>query len=79
MIVRQSDIGITKTLDRHGIALERKGMKVFTRLNHAKGAASFGMDLAPNAVLNSGSLKTGTPLMTSNPAIGLDVPLKAVA
>ena len=79
LIVRQSDFGVTKTLDRLGIALERKGMKVFTRLKHAKGAASFGMDLAPNAVLISGSPKTGTPLMTSNPAIGLDVPLKAVA
>ena len=79
LIVRQSDSGVTKNLDRLGIALERKGMKVFTRLNYAKGAASFGMDLAPNVVLISGSPETGTPLMTSNPAIGLDVPLKAVA
>ena len=78
LIVRQSDFDVTKTLDRLGIALERKGMKVSTRLNHAKGAASFGMDLAPNAALISVSPKTGTPLMTFNQAIGLDVPLKAV-
>ena len=79
LIVKQSDFGVTKTLDRLGIAMERKGIKVFARVNHAKGAASVGMDLAPNAVLIFGSPKIGTPLMTSNPAIGLDLPLKAVA
>ena len=79
LIVKQSDFGVTKTLDRLGIAMERNGIKVFARVNHAKGAASVGMDLAPNAVLIFGSPKIGTPLMTSNPAIGLDLPLKAVA
>ena len=79
LIVKQSDFGVTKTLGRLGIAMERKGIKVFARVNHAKGAASVGMDLAPNAVLIFGSPKIGTPLMTSNPAIGLDLPLKAVA
>ena len=79
LIVRQGDFGVTQTLNRLGIALERKGMKVFTRLNHAKGAASFGMYLAPNAELISESPTIRTPLMISNSAIGLDVPLKTVA
>lgn len=79
LIVKQSDFGVTKTLDRLGIALERKGIKVFSRVDHAKGAASVGMELAPAAVMIFGSPKIGTPLMASNPAIGLDLPLKAVA
>lgn len=79
LIVKQSDFGVTKTLDRLGIAMERKGIKVFARIDHAKGAKSVGMDLAPTAVIIFGSPKIGTPLMTSNPAIGLDLPLKAVA
>ena len=79
LIVKQSDFGVTKTLDRLGIALERKGIKVFARIDHAKGAKSVGMDMTPPAVIIFGSPKIGTPLMTSNPAIGLDLPLKAVA
>ena len=35
--------------------------------------------MTPTAVIIFGSPKIGTPLMTSNPAIGLDLPLKAVA
>ncbi len=58
--------------------LERKGIKVFKRLNHAKGAKSVGMDLPPAEVLIFGTPKIGTPLMQSNPMIGLDLPLKAL-
>jgi uncharacterized protein (DUF302 family) len=79
LIVKQSDFGVTKTLDRLGIALERAGIKVFARIDHAKGAQTVGMELSPTAVIIFGTPKIGTPLMTSNPAIGLDLPLKAVA
>ena len=79
LIVKQSDFDVTKTLDRLGNALERKGIKVFARIDHAKGAQSVGMALPPTAVIIFGSPKIGTPLMTSNPAIGLDLPLKAAA
>lgn len=79
LIILQSDFGVTKTLDRLGIALERKGIKVFARIDHAKGAQSIGMTLQPTSVIIFGTPKIGTPLMASNPAIGLDLPLKAVA
>jgi uncharacterized protein (DUF302 family) len=79
LIIKKSDFGVIKTLDRLGIALERAGIKVFSRIDHAKGAQSVGMELAPTAVIIFGTPKIGTPLMTSNPAIGLDLPLKAVA
>ena len=79
LIVKKNDFGVSKTLDRLGIALERKGIKVFSRIDHAKGAKSANMDLAPTALIIFGTPKIGTPLMTSNPAIGLDPPLKAVA
>lgn len=79
LIIQQSDFGVTKTLDRLGIALERNGIKVIARLDHAKNAQSAGLELAPNAIIIFGNPKLGTPLMTSNPMIGLDLPLKAVA
>ena len=78
LIIKQSDFGVEKTIDRLGIALERAGIKVFARINHAKGAKSVGMDLSPTTTLIFGTPKIGTPLMRSNPAIGLDLPLKAV-
>lgn len=78
LIIKQSDFGVEKTIDRLGIALERAGIKVFTRINHAKGAKSVGLDLSPTTTLIFGTPKIGTPLMKSNPAIGLDLPLKAV-
>ena len=79
LIVKESDFGVVKTLDRLGIALERAGIKVFARIPHDKGAASVGLDLNPTQVMIFGNPKLGTPLMQSNPAIGLDLPLKAVA
>ena len=79
LIIKESDFDVAKTLDRLGIAMGRKGIKVFKRVNHAKGAMSVGMDLAPAEVLIFGTPKIGTPLMQSNPMIGLDLPLKALA
>lgn len=79
LIIKNSDFGVAKTLDRLGIAMERKGIKVFKRINHAKGAKSVGMDMASAEVLIFGTPKIGTPLMQSNPMIGLDLPLKALA
>jgi len=79
LIVKRSDFGVTKTLDRLGIALERAGIEVFARIDHARGAEKAGLELTPTATIVFGSPKIGTPLMQSNPAIGLDLPLKAVA
>ena len=79
LIIKESDFDVTKTIDRLGIALERKGITVFKRVNHAKGAASVGMDLPASEVIFFGTPKLGTPLMQSNPMIGLDLPLRALA
>lgn len=79
LIVKDSDFGVVKTLDRLGIALERAGITVFSRIPHDKGAAKVGLTLAPTQVIIFGNPKLGTPLMQSNPAIGLDLPLKAIA
>lgn len=79
LIVKTSAFGVTKTLDRLGIALERAGITVFARIDHAKGAQKAGLDLPPTALIVFGNPKLGTPLMQSNQKIGLDLPLKALA
>ncbi len=79
MIVKTSDFDVTKTVDRLGIALERAGITVFSRIKHHRGAEKVGLTLRPTEVIIFGNPKLGTPLMQSNAAIGLDLPLKAVA
>lgn len=79
LIVRKSDFGVTKTIDRLGIALTRAGITVFARVKHHDGAKKVGMALRPTELIIFGSPKLGTPLMQSNQAIGLDLPLRAVA
>lgn len=79
LIILDSDFSVSKTLDRLGMALERKGVTVFARINHKDGAEKSGLELKPTSLLIFGTPKMGTPLMQSNPQIGIDLPLKALA
>lgn len=53
-------------------------MTVFARIDHTAGAAGVGLPLRPTELLIFGSAKAGTPLMQTNQAIGIDLPLKAL-
>jgi len=79
MIVKQSAFGVTKTIDRLGIIMQRKGITIFARVNHGKGAKKVGKDIGEVELLIFGTPKMGTPLMASNRGIGIDLPLKALA
>ena len=67
---------VDTTMQRLQQAAENKGLQIFSLVDHAAGAHSAGMDLAPNKVLIFGNPKLGTLLMKQNPAIGVDLPLK---
>src|ERR1700730_3141613 len=73
-----SDYGPKETMDRLEAEIKAKGMTVFARIDHAAGAAQAGLPLRPTEVLIFGSAKAGTPLMQSNQAVGIDLPLKAL-
>ena len=79
LIVKKSAFGATKTLDRLGLALTRAGLTIFARVKHQAGAKKVGLELKPTELLIFGNPKMGTPLMQANPAMGLDLPLRAVA
>lgn len=79
LIVKKSDFDTTKTLDRLGLALERAGITLFGRIKHASNAKKAGLELRPTEILIFGNPNLGTPLMQTNQAIGLDLPLRAVA
>jgi uncharacterized protein (DUF302 family) len=71
-----SAFGPRETMDRLEAEVRARGMTVFARIDHAAGAAQAGLSLRPTEVLIFGSAKAGTPLMQSNPSIGIDLPLK---
>jgi uncharacterized protein (DUF302 family) len=74
----ESHFGPKETLDRLEADIKSKGMTVFARIDHAAGAAAVELTLLPTAVLIFGSARGGTPLMQSNPLIGIDLPLKVL-
>lgn len=67
-----------ETLDRLEALVKAAGMSVFTRIDHAAGAAQAGLDLRPTTVLIFGNAEGGTPLMQAKQAIGIDLPLKVL-
>jgi uncharacterized protein (DUF302 family) len=73
-----SVFGPQDTADRLESEIKARGMTVFARIDHAAGAAAAGMTLRPTEVLIFGNARGGTPLMQSQQAIGIDLPLKAL-
>ena len=69
---------VKETIDKLAAVVTAKGMQVFARIDHGKGAAEVGLPLRPTELLIFGNARGGTPLMQSVPTIGIDLPLKAL-
>ncbi len=69
---------VAQTADRLEKALKAKGMNVFTRIDHAQGAAGAGLQLRPTELVIFGNPKVGTPLMLCSQSIAIDLPQKAL-
>ena len=78
LITLASGVGPKDTMDRLEAAIRAKGMTVFSRIDHAAGAAQVSLTLAPTELLLFGNAKAGTPLMQSAQTIGIDLPLKVL-
>ena len=79
LLTRKSSHSVAVTLDRLEAAAREKGIGIVARVDHAAAAAKAGMTLKPTQLLIFGNPKLGTPLMQSNPQIGLDLPLRVLA
>lgn len=69
---------VSATMDRLEAAVTGAGASVFARVDHAAGAASVDMALAPAQVLIFGNPKLGTPAMQDDPLAGLFLPLRVL-
>lgn len=67
-----------ETMDRLEAEIRMRGMQVFTRIDHAAGAAESGLELTPTELIIFGNARAGTPLMQANPTMGIDLPLRAL-
>ena len=79
IVQKTSPHDVATTIDRLAAAVEKAGATVFARIDHAAGAASVDLELAPSQVLIFGNPKLGTPAMLDGPTAGLDLPLRALA
>ena len=79
LVTVASKFTVKETIDRLAATVAAKNMTVFARIDHAANAREVGLDLRPTELLIFGSAKAGTPLMQARQAIGLDLPLKALA
>jgi uncharacterized protein (DUF302 family) len=78
LISLPSPHSVSATSDRLVSLLESKGMTVFTRIDHAAGAQTVGIDLRPTTLILFGNPKVGSPLMKCSQSVGIDLPQKAL-
>ena len=74
----KSSHDVKTTTDRLENVLKSKGMKIFARIDHAKGAASVGNSLRPTELVIFGNPKIGSVLMGCAQSVGIDLPQKAL-
>lgn len=78
LISVKSNHSVKETGDRLVSILKKKGMTVFTRIDHAAGAMKAGMSLPDTELVIFGNPKIGTPLMKCNRTTAIDLPQKAL-
>jgi uncharacterized protein (DUF302 family) len=78
MLVTRSASGYAETARRLIEAITSRGLTVFARIDHAEAAREADMDLAAEEVVLFGNPRAGTPLMQSDPRIGVELPLRVL-
>ncbi len=76
IVTVQSNHSVSITTDRLEPLLKEKGMTVFSRIDHAAGAAGIGETLRPTILFIFGNPTAGTALMKCGQTAGIDLPLK---
>ena len=78
LVTMRSPHSVDDTMQRLVSALEKKGMRIFARVDHAGGAHGVGKELRPTQVVIFGNPKVGAPLMQCAQTTGIDLPQKAL-
>lgn len=78
VVEQGSPLDFDTTLERLVQAIERHGMTIFARIDHAANAREVGLAMPAATVLIYGNGKGGTPIMLAAPAAALDLPLRVL-
>jgi uncharacterized protein (DUF302 family) len=78
MVVTPSPHSYAETVPRLVAAIEGRAMAVFARIDHAGAARAAGLELPDEEVVIFGSPRAGTPLMQSDPRVGIELPLRVL-
>ncbi len=76
LIIKESRYSVSETMDRLISLVKDKGLTVFDRIDHRKGAQKVGMDMNDEELLIFGNPRAGTRIMLNDPKAGLDLPMK---
>jgi uncharacterized protein (DUF302 family) len=71
-----SSSNVEATVKKLTSIIESKGLKVFTVIDHKKGAESASMELLPTTLIIFGNPSAGTKLMNCDQTVGADLPMK---
>jgi uncharacterized protein (DUF302 family) len=76
MITKRSASGYSETVRSLLAAIERRGLTLFARIDHAAAAREVGLELADEEVVLFGNPRGGTPLMQEDRRIGIELPMR---
>ena len=72
----ESNSNVEETVKKITTILDGKGLKVFSVINHKKGAESVSMELLSTTLIIFGNPAAGTKLMNCDQSVGVDLPMK---
>jgi uncharacterized protein (DUF302 family) len=72
----ESKFTVKETGERLVAELEKRGIRVAARIDHAAGAKAAGLDMPPTEVIMFGNPRLGTPLMLAQPSVAIELPMK---
>ena len=78
IVEQASPLPFDATLERLTQAIEKAGLTIFARIDHAANAHGVGITMPPATVLIYGAAKGGTPIMLATPLAALDLPLRVL-
>jgi len=76
VLVTRSKVGYADTVSRLIEAITNRGLTVFAQIDHAAAASEASLELAAEEVVLFGNPRVGTPLMQSDPRVGVELPLR---
>ena len=76
VVIKESNHTVTQTIKKIKDIVTKKGLRVFTVINHKANAKKADMNMRESKLIIFGNPKMGTKLMKNNIVSGLDLPMK---